>query len=168
VMRGMFSLIYVILAYILRNSTTKHGQEFYCRDCGNRWNTNETELSEQHKSILSKYLGAYSTIEISAPNGECLQLSTPGIRIYRSKRNSTTVLYSDITNVRYQESLGPLYGWLSIRDRANKHKPLPVTFDEAKEDDMTIFCHFESANAYRRICSALKAVAEENKKAGLF
>lgn len=166
--RGMFALAMLIPALFRKAQSSETGGACLCKDCGNEWFTDRTVLHKEHEKILTRHLGAYSTIAIPAPEGSCLQFGRTGIRIYRTEEDAPVISYDEITSVKYQESIGPLYGWITLRDRANKNVPLPNVFADAKQDKLTIFCHYHYANSYYQIFCALKEIAEENKKAGLF
>lgn len=166
--RGMFALAILIPALFRKALSSETGEKCFCKDCGNEWCADRTALYQKHEKILRRRLGSYSTIAIPAPEGTCLQLSQTGIRIYRSEKDSPVMSYDEITSVKYQESLGPLFGWLTLRDRANKNVPFPNVFAEAQQDELTIFYHYDYAKSFYQIFCALKEISEENKKAGLF
>jgi hypothetical protein len=166
--RGMFSMAVLVSALFRKIRPNDIGQNYSCNDCGNQWNADRTVLHKKHEEILTRYLGAYSTIAIPAPEGACLQLGQRGLRFYRSEADAKVIPYDEITAVGYQKGIGPLYGWLVVRDRANKQLLFPKTFVDAKKDKLTIFCHSHYENGYYQIFCALNEIAEENKKAGLF
>lgn len=150
-----------------RELVQKNGEECVCMQCGYKWRAKQVARQKKYREILSKHLGTYSMITIDAPGGACLQLGENELTLWFSQNHVCVIPYDEIADVAYQGNLGPLYGWLSVRDAAHRSKRFPRTFSEAKKDKSTIFCSFGYEGVYQEIYKTLKIIAEENKKAGL-
>lgn len=161
-------LVHVLFSFMQRANEQEFGTECVCNACGNRWHTKRDTLYTRYDEILTKYLGAYSTIHIKSTKDSSLRLCEDEIMVFHLHECICRIPYDEITAVVYQKSLGPLYGWMSLRDRANNNKPFPVTFTDAQKDKLTILYDFDSANSFYQIHLALKEIVEENQKAGLF
>ncbi len=152
------------LAWLMRSTyESEYGEECVCCDCGNRWHAKGAALQQKRKELLTPYLGT----EVKAPNGRKVQIQEqelvlryPNGRIYR-------VDYSELAGVSFQRSIGPLYGWLTIRDRIHAKRRMPRNFEQARGDRHTVFCDFADENECYHIYLALQKIVEENKKAGL-
>lgn len=147
----------------------QYGELCVCARCGKKWRAKRTALYLKYRDILSQYLTmTYPALEIRALGETSLRLDEDSLTFFYAKRKTRTIFFENLTVVNYQKSLGPLYGWLSIRDWPHRKLPLPKTFQKARKDRYTIFYDFGEERAYYQIHLALKAIVEENRKAGLF
>lgn len=158
-----------LLAWFMRKAyQVEYGEVCTCGLCGAKWYSKRTALRKRQHEILGQALGSsYSTIALSAPNGACLRLSQSGVTLFRAERKVWEIPYDEIASVCYQKSLGTLYGWLTLRDRAHRKRQLPQNARQAEKDRYTLLFDYMYGNAYYQVYLALKGIAEENKKAGL-
>lgn len=152
---------------VQRADEERYGPECVCLQCGYRWNEKRRMLARKYEGCLSKILRGDSPLVVPTADGCVLNLDSQSVTVCKNKKHKQGIPYEQIIQVYYQKSLGPLYGWLSIRHEGNRKKPFPVTFEQAKKDKMTFLCPFSYEGAYLEIYSVLKEIVQVNKKAGL-
>ena len=169
VYRGLPAKIMTFLQRFVQSAIRDvYGPECLCLECGYTWLAKKEMLERRYKEHLSKHLGGREQLVLSDCDGRCVSIDTQGLTVYKNGKQLFEILHEQITDVRYQENLGPLYGWLSVRTAGSKKQKFPLTYAEAKKDKTTVFYNFSDAQSYYALYSALKAIAEENKRAGLF
>ncbi len=146
---------------------SEYGDKCVCMNCGNEWYTKRVALQERHRDHVSKILGEYTAFDFTGIDGSFLQVSEDRVMISLSEKDGCIIPYDELAIVDHRESTDPFYGRLSIRDRAHKHRPFPKTLEAAKKDRFTILYESRFLDSYRQAYSVLKAIIEENKKAGL-
>lgn len=164
----LLPLIQLVLRNILYAMRDKYRAQCKCVVCGHKWFAKRGALEQKYRGHLTAVMGECSEMNFAAPNGASLRLNEQGVTIYHSPKRAFPIPYDQITAVDYKENLGPLYGWLCVRHVGNRKKPFPKTFTEAQKDKTTIFYHLDNSANYRKVYIALKSIAEENKKAGMF
>lgn len=139
-----------------------------CMHCGFRWRPKLAQRQKRYAQILTQELGTvYWGVKFHSPDGCVLQLEADAVALYLPKGKRHIITYGELAAVSYQKSLGPLQGWLSIRDRAHAKRKLPWNYKQAKKDRYTVFCDFADEAACYEVYLALQKIVEENKKAGL-
>ncbi len=139
-----------------------------CMNCGFKWRPKQVERQKRYAQILTQQLGAvYWGVRFKSPDGSILQLEEDAVSLFFSKGRNYIIAFSELAAVSCQESLGPLYGWLTIRDRIHAKRRMPWNFKQAKKDRYTIFCDFGYEKDCYQTYLALQKIVEENKKAGL-
>lgn len=146
----------------------ENGPFCQCVDCGYKWRPKQAQRQARYRQILTQKLGAmYHLIKLDTPDGCVLALTDSAVVLGRPKGREYTVPYDEIAAVGYHGNLGPLNGWLTVRNRAQAKRSLPENFKQAKKDRQTVLCCFGSENSYYQIYLALQEIVEENGKAGL-
>lgn len=86
---------------------------------------------------------------------------------WRLRLPGVAAFHDELAFVDHRESRYPFYGRLSIRDRAHSQRSLPKSLRAAQKDRFTILYHPDYLKNYTELSAVLKAIVEENKKAGL-
>lgn len=159
-------LIQLGTALFRKHTEDTYGPECICLNCGNRWYPEQQRLRQKHEVHLTKLMGNYEEFTYPSIEKAYMRMNRECILIYHSEKNAWLIPLEHITAVRYQKSVGPLNGWLSVRYVPNRNKPFPKDFFAAKKDKTTILCPFEFESLYYDIFTTLNAIAEENAKAG--
>lgn len=144
-----------------------YGMECECLQCAHRWHPKLQKLNRQHMRFVSKLLENTSGMNYAGEEGTKLTLYKDCVVILKEGRKNCVIPFEEITAVSYQKNLGPLYGWITIRNVANRRKRFPRSYEEAKKDNMTVFYPFGHTRNYYDLYTAFKAIIEENKKAGV-
>lgn len=166
--RGLAIILDHLMYLMDEQSYREDGAACECMNCGYKWRPKQEERRKRYTQILTQQFGTvYRGVQFRAADGSMLQLEENQVVLYSPKGNRNVIAYDEIATVAYQKNLGPLYGWLSIRDRVHVKRRMPKNFKQAKKDCFTIFCDFGYESACYQTYLALKAIAEENKKAGL-
>ena len=159
--RGMVSLFSVLYQFLM-NKIEAGEPTYLCPDCGYQWNQKTEFLRAEHTAIYRRYLGNYPQVSIGAPKGACLQVTEAEVQLQNADGKAVCVPFHTLAAVRFQGSMGPLHGWLSIRDTAHCKKPFPRSFKEAEKDKWTILCSFENESSYKLLYRMLAEIAQRN------
>ena len=131
------------------------------------WFPKVETLHDHYKKYVSEPLMGYEAIRFITADDTYLILEETQLIICRPQKRDYVVPFTKIVAVDHQESVGEL-GWrLTIRDKANKYRSFPKTLGKAKKDKLTVFYNSCYSNVYGQLYSALAAIVEENRKAGL-
>ena len=161
-------LIALLGMLLHKGQREEYGDKCVCQNCGYSWYSKRGLLLEKHRERISKLLGNYEKIICTGIDGAYLHLCEDQIMICLSEKKGCIIPYEELALVDHRESAGPFYGRLSIRDRAHMKQAIPKTFKAAKKDRFTILYAPDYLEGYQTVYSVLKAIAEDNKKAGLF
>ena len=142
------------------------GQECVCLHCGYKWYPKKLMLAQQYKKHLANLHKSGPQLVVPTVDGFDLCFDSYGVVIYRKNKYKLGIPYNQITAVRYQKSVGPLYGWLSIRYGENQNRPFPASYEEAQKDKSTFVFDFSYSNTYLEIYTALDGILQENKRLG--
>lgn len=157
------------LAWLMRNAyRSEYGEMCICNDCDSRWYSKRTAIRQRYRELLEeRFRTVRPKVKMRAPDNGFLEINTHEVTLFHSDGRTYKVAFDELAAVSFQKSLGPLYGWLSIRDRAHAKRRLPWNFKQAKKDRYTVFCDFSDEAACYEVYLALQKIVEENKKAGL-
>lgn len=149
----------------------KNGGECVCAKCGYTWYTRQEEQKKvsrrRYRQYILNLLEGTSAVKYPSVGDAYLVITETELQIYRASVLKHTIPYDKITAVDYQKNLGPLYGWLAVREETDRKRPFPKTFHEAEKDSKALFYTFEYTNNYHELFSSLKAIAEKNRKTGI-
>lgn len=163
------SLIYLLNLKKRKAQAIKNGPECVCMKCGFSWFTNIRRLYDQYNIYLKRHFGNhYSPLTIGGAADACLQIYTDCVRICRSGEVSAEIYYDELAAVAFQKTVGPFYGWMTFRDKANRKRRFPRTFSEAGEDRLTIYYELGHDKTFYQVFLAMKEIVRENKRSGLF
>ena len=159
----------MILLWLLAGKTgkEKENEKSCCQDCGFVWCASDYSLHLKHKKYIEAILGENEVIRYPAVAGGYLQLDDRGVLIRHPKKRFSGVPYDQLAVIGYGEKQDPFLGWITIRHKGNKKKPLPETIDQAKKDKTTVIYDDTYAEGYHLLMDNLTAIAEENKRAGV-
>ena len=157
------ALFWLIREMINKRLEKRDGLECICLKCDYRWHTKRQAMREKHALKTEKMWKKYP---ISLES--YIELDEEGVTLENYGRMTWWIPYDEIAATEYRKGLGPLKGRLSVRHKGNKRKRFPRTFEEAKGDDFTVFFTEYWEKEMYQIYLALKAIADENKKAGMF
>ncbi len=144
-----------------------YGDKCVCMNCGYEWYTKRIALQKKNESHIAKHLGEHAAFSFPGIDGSYIQIGEGRIIISPSEKDGCIIPYDELAVVDHREGTGPLYGRLTVRDRAHRHRPIPKTLDAAKKDRFTILYDPYYHDSYGKIYSALNAIIAENKKAGI-
>ena len=144
-----------------------YGDKCVCMNCGYEWYTKRIALQKKNEAHIAELLGEHSSCSFPGIDGSYMQIGDGRITISLSEKVGCIIPYDELAVVEHREGTGPLYGRLTVRDRAHCHRPIPKTLEAAKKDRFTILYDPYYCDSYRKICSALNAIIAENKKAGI-
>ncbi len=160
-------LVGVILYNVLRKQAQRNGQLCVCLKCDYRWYPKLFALGDQYDIHIAKLMGNHSGVNCPGIDGVTLRLERDRLTIKRPKGKAVEIRYMDLAAVDHREGVGPAYGRITVHDKLHRRWPYPKTLKAAQKDRFTILYQPNFGNGYRKICSTLRAIVEENKKAGL-
>lgn len=143
------------------------GQACVCLQCGYQWYAKSQLLLDRHRVYLAELLGDKTEYTYPGAKGGYISVMEDFVRIYHSEHKVSTIPYEQITAAQFQKNLGPLYGWISIRYTKNRRKKFPVSFRDAEKDPCAVFYPYDQEETYYLIYNVLRAIAEENRRAGI-
>jgi Zn ribbon nucleic-acid-binding protein len=167
-----YSIAALVLEHLIhlkqKRAYREDGALCECMNCGFQWRSKREQRQKRYAQILTQQFGTiYWGVVFHTPDGRILELGQNSIVLIFPNGRNYTIPYSELAAVSYQKNLGPLHGWLTIRDRAHKKRPIPINFKYAKIDSYTLFYNFEDEKVCYETYLALQKIVEENKKAGL-
>ena len=148
---------------INHRSEKKDGMECVCMKCDHRWYTKRQAMREQHARKTSELWKMYPISRESY-----IVLNDFGITMGHYGKLEYHTPYEEIVAVEHRKGIGPLNGRLSIRNRENRRRKFPNTFEKAKQDELTVFYNAFWEKDIETIYVALKQIVEANKNAGMF
>lgn len=165
------SIIIPLMQIVARNVLLAHyreyGEKCICMSCGHEWFAKRFALNERHRDLIADFLEGYSQIRVAGIHGTFLLVSASQLTFHLPGRKTRTIAFDELAVVDHRASSGAFWGRLTLRDGAHRKQRLPKTLDAARKDQFTILYEPECLDAYRRLYTALKEIAEENIKAGL-
>lgn len=144
-----------------------YGMECECLQCAHRWHPKLQTLHRRHRRHIRKVIRNYQSVDFSGIEGTFISVDEDYLWIHRPKKDAYAIPYYQLVAVEHREGIGPAYGRFTVRDERHKRRRMPKTLKAARRDDLTILYPTIARGGYRETYTALKAIIEENKKAGV-